>query len=284
MDLDDLLAPTGVLRAPARTARHALARRLTAKGLLAPVLPGVYARSGTETASAIRAAAICARDPSAVLTGRAAAALHLFEDDWPTLITFASARQWRIERSWLAPTRSALCHDHVGHLPLPHVDRATAALQIATTDGPGVLHDGLRERQFTVRGLEAALVALSGTDGNTRRRRLVERVLLHPWSGGEQELQDLLRARGITGWVGNPLVRARGRSYYPDVAFPAQKVAIEFDGWEFHRDKQSFEKDRRRHNDLTAAGWTVLRVTWDMVHNHPDEVVARVRAALARRD
>ncbi len=44
--------------------------------------------------------------------------------------------------------------------------------------------------------------------------------------------------------------------------------------------KLDFESDRRRDNWLMAAGWRVLRITWEQVTAHPDEVVALVREAL----
>jgi very-short-patch-repair endonuclease len=47
-----------------------------------------------------------------------------------------------------------------------------------------------------------------------------------------------------------------------DCAWPASKLVVELDGWEFHRRRHEFENDRKRDRRLAAAGWTVLRVTW----------------------
>jgi very-short-patch-repair endonuclease len=47
-----------------------------------------------------------------------------------------------------------------------------------------------------------------------------------------------------------------------DFAWPASRLIIELDSWEYHRTRAAFEDDRRTDRRLKAAGWTVLRVTW----------------------
>jgi Protein of unknown function (DUF559) len=67
-----------------------------------------------------------------------------------------------------------------------------------------------------------------------------------------------------------------------DLAWPAHRVLVEFDG-EVHRERDVFVSDLRRQNRLVAAGWTVLRFSSADVLGRPDEVVEEVRAALRRR-
>ncbi len=83
---------------------------------------------------------------------------------------------------------------------------------------------------------------------------------------------------GLTGWVAN--MPAHG--YVIDFAFPDVKVAIEIDGFAFHRDTQTFQRDRMKRKLLTAQGWTVLNFTWVDLVERPAEVIADVRAALER--
>jgi very-short-patch-repair endonuclease len=45
---------------------------------------------------------------------------------------------------------------------------------------------------------------------------------------------------------------------------------------------EHFQRDRRRQNRLIAAGWTVLRFTWWDLTERPDDVLAQIRAAVAR--
>ncbi len=52
-----------------------------------------------------------------------------------------------------------------------------------------------------------------------------------------------------------------GERFRLDFAYPDQKIAIEYDGWEWHSSRSAFDRDRRRDRMLQLAGWTVLRIT-----------------------
>ena len=78
------------------------------------------------------------------------------------------------------------------------------------------------------------------------------------------------------------VVRVGGRAVARvDLALPELKIAIEYDG-RWHRDVMQFEADRRRLNELTAAGWTVVFVTAELLAQ-PERLVATVRAEIVRR-
>jgi very-short-patch-repair endonuclease len=97
-------------------------------------------------------------------------------------------------------------------------------------------------------------------------------------SAAERLLVRLLRTAGVTGWrLAHPV-----GSWTLDVAFRAERVAVEVDGWAWHWDAHRFGADRRRQNELVARGWTVLRFTWHDLHGEPDRVMAEIKAALAR--
>jgi very-short-patch-repair endonuclease len=59
-------------------------------------------------------------------------------------------------------------------------------------------------------------------------------------------------------------------------------LVLEADGFEFHRDRASYRNDRRRHNALVAAGYTVLRFTYEDVVHDEERVLETIRAVLAR--
>ena len=63
-----------------------------------------------------------------------------------------------------------------------------------------------------------------------------------------------------------------------DFAYPDFMVSIELDGGRFHSSREAQERDRAKSNDLVAAGWRVLRFTWDDVTKHPDRVLALMRS------
>ena len=69
-----------------------------------------------------------------------------------------------------------------------------------------------------------------------------------------------------------------GRRRRPiDFAYPERMLAVEVDGFEFHRDRSAFDEDRARANDLVVAGWHVLRLTSAM---SDADVVSTVAAGL----
>ncbi len=101
-------------------------------------------------------------------------------------------------------------------------------------------------------------------------------------SEGERLLLRLLAKARIQGWESNFGVYAGGGYRVVDVGFPAQKLAIEVDGFAFHSSDVRFADDRRRQNALVSAGWTVLRFTWWQLVNSPDEVLRVIEQNLRR--
>jgi very-short-patch-repair endonuclease/predicted transcriptional regulator of viral defense system len=65
-----------------------------------------------------------------------------------------------------------------------------------------------------------------------------------------------------------------------DLAFPEQQLALECDGYQFHGDRETFERDRVRAARLVALGWRVMPVTWRQLDEQRDNVIARIRQAL----
>lgn len=64
--------------------------------------------------------------------------------------------------------------------------------------------------------------------------------------------------------------------------WPAARLAVELDGWDGHRTRDAFQRDRTRSNDLQATGWKILRFTHADVVQRADETAARVARALAQ--
>jgi very-short-patch-repair endonuclease len=54
---------------------------------------------------------------------------------------------------------------------------------------------------------------------------------------------------------------ARGPITRGDYAWIDQKVVLFADGWAFHHDRASFERDREQRERLAASGWTPVVVT-----------------------
>lgn len=128
--------------------------------------------------------------------------------------------------------------------------------------------------------------------GNRARgRSQAQWIIIHADAGcaspGEARVLYELCAAGLTGMRTQVEVHTRGRRYFIDCAFTAEKVGIEFDGRAKYGDDArsihaSLSKERERQRHLEAEGWHIIRVGWHDL-DHPDELVAQVRAALAAR-
>lgn len=68
----------------------------------------------------------------------------------------------------------------------------------------------------------------------------------------EREVWEVIRNYGLPFRPQYPVLR-----YFADFADPEQKIIIECDGSQFHKDK---DRDARRDEELTAAGWAVFRI------------------------
>lgn len=60
-------------------------------------------------------------------------------------------------------------------------------------------------------------------------------------------------------------------------------LLIECDGWTTHGlDREQFENDRRKDDDVRAEGWIIIRLTWRSIARRPADTARRIRRAIAR--
>ena len=115
--------------------------------------------------------------------------------------------------------------------------------------------------------LVEAAAALPVGRGTRRARRAVDLADERAESPQESRLRVLLRSAGLRPEPQYAVRDADGRFVARvDLAFPEQRVAIEYDG-AWHGKPGQFARDRRRLNALVAAGWTVLHVTAVDLHD-----------------
>lgn len=241
------------------------------------VLPGVYALPGVRALPEIRVAALQLYEPDAVLLEHAAARFSF----WPALpvnaVAAAIPRVRPLNRDGYRLVRRKIPTDLVAEVG---GRRLTAPALTALDLGADAIDFALRTRAVTLVEMRAVLDATPYHRGNAARRLVLDESSDEPWSAAERRLHLLLRAAGLTGWVGNLPVTIGESLYVIDVAFRGMKLAIEVDGRHFHGDA-TFESDRWRQNALALAGWRILRFTWRMIEDHPDRVVSAVEEALA---
>jgi very-short-patch-repair endonuclease len=76
-----------------------------------------------------------------------------------------------------------------------------------------------------------------------------------------------------------PEVNAIVAGYEVDMLWRSHRLVAELDGRDYHEAR--FETDREKDANLVAAGYRVLRVTWERLMDRPAREAARFRTLLA---
>lgn len=97
-------------------------------------------------------------------------------------------------------------------------------------------------------------------------------------SVAERRLRDLIRAAGLP----QPQANAAVAGYEVDLLWGEQRLAVELDSWRHHRDRATFERDRRKQSLLAARGIATVRVTYRRLTGDSHALVPELAAALAR--
>lgn len=96
----------------------------------------------------------------------------------------------------------------------------------------------------------------------------------------QKELEKLflrkLRASGLP----DPARQHPCGEFFIDIAYPAQRIAIELDGRSAHFSGCAFRADPRRRNQIVLAGWTLYLFTWEDVNDLWPDTEAVLRRAI----
>lgn len=276
-EIERIIAADGVIAGREHSGLRSGIEWRVRTGELRAVLPGVFAPTGTASLPRTRIAAVGHWDAEAVLTHEAAAAAS-FWSGIAVPVVHCAVRHERAARPGFVFSQRRIPAELVwsrGSLRL--TSPALTALDLSESLGGSAIDQALRTRSTTLALMHTALGLIKGRAGNPKRHELLLDSRDEPWSEAERQFHRLLRAAGITGWQANRPVRINGLNVYPDVVFRRQRLVIEIDGREFHSDREAFESDRRRQNLLVLNGWRVLRITWRMIQDEPDQLIAMVR-------
>ena len=244
---------------------------------------GVYLRSDRifGPAAQIRVAVYAAGE-GAVMYGPSAAWWHGMLDKPPAeqWVTIPTGRRTTAHRDLRLRRRNLDSEDVVRRRGLRLTDVPLTVLETAVTIPEGsVFMDRALQTRVMLSQLTAAQERNRGRAGAVAAARLLRSAGEGGASEAERMLHRLLRRAGITGWRAH--VTSCG--FQIDVVFVRSAVAIEVDGWAWHRDAARHTADANRQNVLVNGGWHVLRFTWHQLRHHPESVVSAIRAALAHR-
>jgi very-short-patch-repair endonuclease len=92
----------------------------------------------------------------------------------------------------------------------------------------------------------------------------------------EERFLDLVRRADLP----EPELNQRLAGYEVDFLWRDRRRVIEVDGFAYHSTREATNRDRRKDDDLEAAGYRVTRFTADQILHDSTQTVARARRAV----
>ncbi len=152
------------------------------------------------------------------------------------------------------------------------------ALPTAVAAIDAMLHAGV----LNTGDLTSRIALSSGLWRVSRARHVLSLVDGRSESPPESRLRITFLDAGLPPAVPQYEVRRNGEFVARvDLAWPAARVAVEYDG-AHHADPLQMRRDRRRLNALVDAGWLIIHATASDLYA-PTTLIAQVRAALRGR-
>lgn len=233
-------------------------------------------------------AAVLAMGPDAFLSHRSAAALWgLVGDRTKVDVNAPRGRQIRTGRATGIKVHRCKYHpDEVtSHDGIAVSTVARTLFDLADRSAPHELKSAWDEAS-RLRLLRVPEVATVYERGVGRRRA---RKSIKPFLAAEQRhiedtaspLEDRFAAFVIAHRLPPPQTNVLVDGDEVDALWPAARLIVELDSWEFHGHRAAFEKDRDRDTDHLLAGYRTVRVTHRRLTNEPERLAAQIRSLLA---
>jgi very-short-patch-repair endonuclease len=162
---------------------------------------------------------------------------------------------------------------------------ARAVLELAATGTASELtraiDEGLAHRRFTPDELRAVLARNRPCRGAARLAAVLgdETATAISRSRNEKRLLRLLRDARLP----LPETNVKFGRFQLDFFWRRERLAVELDGYRFHRGPAAFNRDREKDLALRDARIDLLRFTGDHVYYQSSMVLARIAGELARR-
>ncbi len=288
-NLDDVFAAQGGVASTAQLlVAHSRSRLDTdiRRGALIKVWPGVYSRDEPDTLTRLRGLDLRAGEPVAVCLGTAAA-LYGFDTENTVDLHVVNPPGHQLRNS-----DGLIVHRRDG-APLIEVDgrpattAAWTAVEVARSlrrhRALATLDAALRTRACDHRELLVTVGKHAGRRGIVAVRQLIS------WADerSESPMESEARLAILDGGLAPPVLQhevtdADGRTWRLDFAWPDQRVAVEYDGFDWHSEPEQLRRDRQKRAALNELGWTLVSVVADDVRRRSWDMVRRIEIALAR--
>ncbi len=287
--LDDLFVGQGGVATTAQLlAVHSRSRLDTAirRGTLIKVWPGVYSRDEPDTKTKLRGLDLRAGEPVAICLGTAAAAYGFDTEDTRDLhVLTPSGHQLRNCDGLVVHRRDGAPLSEVDGRPAtaPAWTAVEVARSLRRHRALATLDAALRTGSCDRHQLRATAAKHAGRRGIVAVRDLIPYA--NPLS--ESPMESETRLAMLDGGVPAPVLQheitdRNGRTWRLDFAWPEQRVAVEYDGFDWHSQPEQLRRDRQKRAALHDAGWTLLSVVSDDVRRRPSDMVRRIHSELTR--
>jgi hypothetical protein len=255
-------------------------------GNLMKVWPGVYSRDEPDTLLRLRGLDLRAGEPVAMCLGTAAAAYGFDTEERSDLHVVNPVRHQ------LRNSDGLIVHRREG-APLTEVDGRPAttpewtAVEVARSlrrpRALATLDAALRSGTCRRRQLSAAAARQAGRRGIVHVRELIPLAA----SEAESPMESEARLVMIDGGLPMPVLQyeiidRNWRTWRVDFAWPDRKVAVEYDGFDWHSDPEKFRVDRQKRAALQEIGWSVMSIVGDDVRRRSWDMVRRIEIELSR--
>ncbi|MGE3288014.1 MAG: hypothetical protein AB7J32_18215 [Pseudonocardia sp.] len=236
-----------------------------------PLHPRVYLAAGHPHGdeARVRAALHWAGD-GALLAGSAAAWWHGIAVAAPAAVdvTVPRARRPRARPGVRVRRRDVAPADRAAVRGIPVAAAPLAVLEAAVECGAPFLDRALQEH-VAFPAVLAAHRRLLGAHGSAAAGRLLEAAADRAGASARALLAGLLHRSGLPGWHAGP--PGDGAT----AVLPLARVVVAVQGW-------AWRPGPPPEGGADRAGWTVLRCEWRRLAQHPDAVLAALRAAVER--
>jgi hypothetical protein len=256
------------------------------RGEFVKVWPGVYASDEPDTITRLHGLDLRAGEPVAICLGTAAAAYGFDTEEVVDLhVLNPVGHQLRNSDGLVVHRREGAPLTDIGGRPSTTPE--WTAVEVAR---------GLR-RPRALAALDAAL--RSGTCDRDRlraiaschagRRGIVNVRELIPLAAAEAEspMESEARLAMLDGGLPPPVLQYKiidrnGQTWRVDFAWPDRRVAVEYDGFDWHSAPDRFRRDRQKRAALYEIGWAVVSIVSDDVRQRAWDMLRRIEVELHR--
>jgi hypothetical protein len=252
-------------------------------GWLHPVHRGVYAvghRPATREAEWM--AAVLAGGPGAVLSHRAAGVHWGLCAGW-LRIDVTAPRRLRTKSGVTFHRRGLPADEVTVHNGIPITTVPRTLFDIAAGLDLQRFERAIKEAEIRQLWDELSLIDLLHRYPRRAGARSVRTALSRRGAGAgmtKSDLEDLFLAFAEQNDMPRPETNVVIEGCEVDCVWREQRLIIEVDGWETHKTRAAFERDREKSRILQAAGWRCVPVTYRQLTEGARELAADVHRLL----